>query len=113
MAKGNTQRSKRPVTKKKESIRPATGGSAPHAHFTFTRDNYKWMLIGLGVIVLGFILMAGPTDEIYNSSEALRNASFSFSTHMKITIAPIVVLSGFVIEVFAIMKKPKVVADSE
>jgi len=113
MAKGNIQKSKRPVTKKREGIKPSAAAPAPHSHFTFTRENYKWMLIGLGVIILGFILMVGPTDEIYNSSEALRNASFSFSTHMKITVAPIVVLTGFVIEIYAIMKKPKVVADSE
>ena len=73
----------------------------------FTEVNYKWMLIGLAVIILGFILMYGKTDDIYSSSEALRNAKFSFNTHMKITVAPIVVLTGFVIEIIAIMKRPK------
>ena len=28
--------------------------------FYFSRENYKWMLIGLGLIVLGFVLMMGP-----------------------------------------------------
>lgn len=81
--------------------------SAPKQGMVFGKDNYKWMLIGLAVILLGFILMYGKTDDIYSSSEALRNSSFSFSTHMKITIAPIVVLLGFIIEIFAIMKKPQ------
>lgn len=61
-------------------------------HFIFGKQNYQLMLIGLGVIVLGFVLMYGKED-IYD--------------FRKITLAPIVVLLGFVIEIFAIMKKPK------
>jgi len=61
-------------------------------HFVFSKDNYTWMLIGLAVIVLGFVLMYGKED-IYD--------------FRKTTLAPIVVLAGFVIEIYAIMKKPK------
>ncbi len=50
------------------------------------------MLIGLACIVLGFVLMYGKED-IYD--------------FRKTTLAPIVVLVGFAIEIFAIMKKPK------
>lgn len=60
--------------------------------FVFTKDNYMWMLIGLAVIILGFVLMYGKED-IYD--------------FRKTTLAPIVVLAGFAIEIFAIMKKPK------
>jgi len=72
----------------------------------FTKDNYRWMLIGLGVILLGFILMAGRTDDLFNNAEVFRGGEVSFSTTVKVTIAPIVVLIGFIIEVFAILKKP-------
>lgn len=60
--------------------------------FIFRKENYMLMLIGVGVIVLGFILMYGKED-IYD--------------FRKTTLAPIVVIAGFVIEIVAIMKKPK------
>lgn len=85
---------------------PPTQSPKPQG-LAFGPDNYKWMLIGLAVIVIGFALMHGKTDDIFNSSEALRSGSFSFSTHIKITVAPLVVLAGFVIEVYAIMRRPR------
>ena len=67
----------------------------------FGKENYILLLVGLGFIVTGFILMTGGGSEDPNVfSEEL----FSFRT---ITLAPIVVITGFVIEIFAIMKKPK------
>ncbi len=60
------------------------------------------MLIGLAVLALGFFLMAGgkSTDtKVFNDSEV-------YST-TRITIAPILIIAGFVIEIFAIMKKSK------
>lgn len=67
----------------------------------FSKENYKWMLIGLAVMAVGFFLMAGGksadptkfnTDEVYSTT--------------RITIAPILIIAGFIIEIFAIMKKP-------
>jgi len=67
--------------------------------FAFGRTNYILMLSGVGLIVLGFILMSGGgTDNPNEFNEAV------FSTR-RITIAPIVVLAGFALEVFAIVKK--------
>lgn len=86
----------------------ATGDTAPAKHnyqMAFGKENYKWMLIGLGIIVLGFILMAGKTDDIFNNAEIFETGEKSFSTTVKITIAPIVVLLGFAVEVFAIFRK--------
>ena len=61
--------------------------------------NYKLMLIGLGIIVLGFILMSGGGSD----DPAVFNWSmFSFR---RITLAPILVLFGFGFEIFAIMKR--------
>ncbi|MBI1307969.1 MAG: DUF3098 domain-containing protein [Bacteroidetes bacterium] len=82
-------------------------------HFVFTRDNYKWMLIGLGIIVLGFVLMAGKTDDIFNNDAVFHGGPVSFSTKLKITVAPIMVLLGFCVEVYAILKKPTETATDE
>lgn len=68
----------------------------------FDKGNYMWMLIGLGVLALGFFLMAGgkSTDpKVFNKDEV-------YST-TRITIAPMLIIAGFVIEIFAIMKKSK------
>lgn len=69
--------------------------------FVFNRMNYILMLIGLGVMFLGYILMMGGGSEDPNVfSEDL----FSFR---RITLSPILILAGFVIEIFAIMHRPK------
>ena len=66
-----------------------------------TFANYKLMLIGLGVIVLGFVLMAGGGSDDPN---VFNEDMFSFR---RITLAPILVLAGFAFEIYAIMKKTK------
>jgi hypothetical protein len=59
------------------------------------------MLIGLGFILIGFILMiGGGSDDPTKFSPEI----FSFR---RLTLAPILILIGYVIEIFAIMKKPK------
>ncbi len=68
----------------------------------FEKTNYTWMLIGAGVMILGFLLMAGGRSEdpnVFNPNEV-------YSTR-RITIAPIVILAGFVIEIIAIFRQPK------
>ena len=71
----------------------------------FNRDNYKWMLIGGAVIILGYLLMIGKTDDLF-IGRALFEEGISFSSHIKVTIAPLLVLIGFGIEIYAIMKRP-------
>jgi len=69
--------------------------------FALGKENYKLMAIGFAVIVVGFILMAGGgSDDPNVFSEDI----FSFR---RLTIAPIVLLAGFIFEIYAIMKKPK------
>ena len=68
----------------------------------FDKGNYMWMLIGLGVIALGFFLMAGGRSSDPN----LFNKDEVYST-TRITIAPLLIIAGFIIEIFAIMKKSK------
>ena len=69
--------------------------------FALGKRNYILMLIGLAVIVIGFILMAGGGSDDPNTFDP---SMFSFR---RITLAPIVVLAGFAFEIYAIMKKSK------
>lgn len=69
--------------------------------FLFESINYKILLIGLGVIALGFILMAGGgSDDPKVFSEDI----FNFR---RIRLAPTVVLIGFGITIYSIFKKSK------
>ena len=68
----------------------------------FGKENYMLMLAGLLALGLGFFLMAGGKSsdpKIFDSKEV-------YST-TRITVAPILIVLGFIIEVIAIMKKPK------
>ncbi|MCX6275650.1 MAG: DUF3098 domain-containing protein [Bacteroidetes bacterium] len=69
--------------------------------FAFGRENYMWMLIGIACIFVGFILMSGGGSKDPN---VFNPDIFSFR---RITLAPVVVLIGFVIEIYAILKKTK------
>ena len=69
--------------------------------FAFGRENYKWLLIGIAIIIVGNVLMIGGGSDdpsIYNPE------IFSFQ---RITLAPLVILSGFATVLIAIIKKTK------
>lgn len=71
------------------------------AAFAFGKENYRLLLIGLVVILVGFLLMiGGGSDDPNVFSEDI----FSFR---RMTLAPILVLAGYGIEIYAIMKKPR------
>jgi len=63
--------------------------------------NYKLMLIGFAIIVAGFLLMTGGGSK---SPDVFNYDMFSWR---RITLAPIVVVAGFIFEIYAIMKKSK------
>jgi hypothetical protein len=68
----------------------------------FERENYKWMVIGVLVMALGLLLMAGGKSNdpnVFNDNEV-----YSFR---RITLAPIVILAGLAIEIFALLRRPK------
>ncbi|KJD35230.1 hypothetical protein PW52_11165 [Tamlana sedimentorum] len=78
--------------KRKESAKPA---------FVFGKKNYKFMFIGLAIIALGFILMSGGGSDdpsVFNPN------IFSWR---RIRLAPMLVLLGFGIEVYAILLNPE------
>ncbi len=69
--------------------------------FLFDKINYKILLIGIGVIALGFILMSGGGSDDPN---VFNEEIFNFR---RIRLAPTTVLIGFGITVYAILKNPK------
>lgn len=59
----------------------------------FGKKNYQWMIIGIITLIAGFIIMS------------LDNEPFGFG-FLGLTLGPIVVMAGFLIEIFAILHKP-------
>src|ERR1700753_657638 len=91
------------TTKKTTPSPSRTPASAPRQNLPlFSRENYRWMLIGIVLIALGLLLMGGGKSKdpnVFNPKEV-----YSFT---RITLAPILILGGFVIEIFAIFRKEK------
>ncbi len=80
-----------------------TGKKAPLGNqvFLFDKTNYTWMIAGVALILLGLALMAGgksPDPYQFNYDEI-----YSFR---RITLAPVLMMIGFAMEIYAIMKKP-------
>lgn len=60
----------------------------------FGKKNYTFMLVGLAVLILGFVIMT------------LDNTRFGFG-FLGLTLGPVLVMIGFIIELFAILQKPE------
>ncbi|MDO9255806.1 MAG: DUF3098 domain-containing protein [Bacteroidales bacterium] len=80
------------IKKTEETVRPI---------FAFGKENYILMIIGVGLIILGFILMTGGGSKDPN---VFNEEMFDFR---RLTLSPILVLIGFGFGIVAIMKKPK------
>lgn len=77
------------------SERKATG-------LVFNKQNYMWMAIGAVVMIIALLLMAGgknPDPKVFDYKEV-------YSTR-RITVAPMLLMVGLIIEMYAIMRKPK------
>ena len=68
----------------------------------FTKQNYILMLIGFAVIILGFVLMVGG-----ESKDPINEFNYEMFNFQRITLAPVLVIAGFIFEVYAIMKRTK------
>lgn len=66
-----------------------------------TRRNYILLAAGFALIVLGFVLMSGGGSD---SPDEFNYAMFSWR---RITLAPILVVGGFVVEIVALLKRFK------
>ena len=69
--------------------------------FAFNRTNYIILIAGLLVLIIGFLLMVGGGSD---DPEVFSDALFGFR---RLTLAPILILMGYMIEIFAIMYRPK------
>jgi hypothetical protein len=68
----------------------------------FSKENYLLMLVGLVILAIGFFLMAGGKSADPKNFDPKEVYSTT-----RITIAPIMIIVGFIIEIVAIMKKSK------
>jgi hypothetical protein len=68
--------------------------------FALGKTNLRLLMIGFLIIVIGFIMMIGGNSA---NPAVFNKEIFNFQ---RITLAPIVVMIGFVFEIYAIMKKP-------
>ncbi len=75
--------------------------------FYFGKENFKWMLIGLGFIALGYILMLGPDANTVDGKYDPNVWNDGIFSVVRIRIAPLLILIGFVVEVYAILKRSK------
>jgi len=69
--------------------------------FAIAKENFKYIAIGVMILIIGFLLMAGGKS---NDPNVFNPEIFSFR---RITLAPIIVVGGFGFIIWAIMKKPK------
>ncbi|MCB9285467.1 MAG: DUF3098 domain-containing protein [Lewinellaceae bacterium] len=111
MSKTNPPKRKVVVTttpkKEKEVATPAKGKSFRTSsdkpttqQLIFSKQNYYWMLLGVGLIILGMILMSGghmPSPDVWDDS-------IIYSPRRTI-LAPIVILAGLGVEIYAIFKR--------
>ena len=70
--------------------------------FAFQPENYRLLLIGLGINILGFILMigGGATDvKEFHADELFSN--------VRITLSPVLIISGYIVILYSIMRKKK------
>jgi hypothetical protein len=73
----------------------------------FSKANYKWMAIGGVIIILGMILMSGGKNQDPNTFDP--KVVYSFT---RVTIAPILIVGGLLVELYAILLKPGQKADA-
>lgn len=85
------------MNQKTKSVTPVSSGNN-----LFGKENYTWIIIGIVVIAIGLLLMAGGKNE--DPNVFLKDEVYSFR---RITLAPIVILLGFAIEIYAIFRKPR------
>ena len=69
----------------------------------FDKQNYIWMLAGIVLIAIGMLLMSGGAS---NTDPKVFDKDAVYST-TRITIAPILILAGLVVEIVAIFRQPR------
>lgn len=81
--------------------------SSQENNFYFGKQNYKLMLIGLALIITGFLLMMGADANTVDGKYDPNSWNEDIFSIRRIRIAPLLVVAGFAIEVYAILKRNK------
>jgi hypothetical protein len=69
--------------------------------FAFGKENFIWLAVSIAIIIIGFLLVSGgKTTEETGFDPSIFNTR-------RLLIAPIVIMSGFGLVIYAIIKKPK------
>ncbi len=95
-----TGANKAKLTPTKSQSKAKSAAAVANTEMLFGRENFKFILIGLALIFLGMILMIGggmPSPDVWDES--------LIYSHRRITLAPILILAGLGVEVYAIFKK--------
>lgn len=77
----------------------------PENTFYFGPQNYRLMLVGLAFIIIGFLLMMGADANTVDGKYDPNAWNEDIFSIRRIRIAPLLVITGFVIEVYAILKR--------
>ncbi len=76
-------------------------------NFYFGKQNYKLMMIGLALIIAGFLLMMGADANTVDGKYDPNSWNEGIFSIRRIRIAPLLVIAGFAVEVYAILKRNK------
>lgn len=85
---------------KKSNLKKQLEETGRGSGFVFEKENYLVMLAGIVLLVIGYLLMIGGGSSDPNVF------SYELFSFRRITLAPILILLGFVVEIFAIMWNP-------
>jgi len=81
--------------------KPKTRANDEGPRFVFDKQNYILIIAGLFLLAVGFILLIGGGSD---NPQVFNYSLFNFQ---RLTLAPILILLGYLIEIFAIMRRPK------
>lgn len=86
---------------RKKAVQADPKSTIDKPDYAFDKQNYKWLLIALVFLLVGFVLMIGGGSDDPN---VFNYGMFNFQ---RLTLSPILLIVGYIIGIYAIMKKPK------
>jgi len=96
------------MSKKNPNTVAQSADTPQENNFYFGKKNFKFMLIGLACIIVGFFLMMGPYANTTPDGKYDPNYwNEGINSIRRIRIAPFLVIAGFVIEIYAILIRKK------
>lgn len=95
------KKSTQSTSNKTTSSYKSTVSTKPSFDFAFEKINYIWMLIGIALLALGYILLIGGGS---NNPDEFNNALFDTR---RLVIAPILMVAGIIVEICSILLRPK------